>query len=146
MKPRIAIATGDPAGIGPEISRKAARDSRVLRLCEPVLIESSLPRSKVKVGQIAAAHGRAALEAAATAIRGALEGKYDAVVAAPHGDTAIHAAGIEFDGYPSFVAKVCGLPAEAATLMLCFPYQRREIRIAHVTLHSGVAKAATLIT
>ena len=29
MKPRVAIATGDPAGIGPEISLKAARDARV---------------------------------------------------------------------------------------------------------------------
>ena len=146
MKIAIAIATGDPAGIGPEISAKAARDPRVLRICEPVLIESSLPKSKVKVGQIAAAHGRAALEAAETAIRGALEGKYDAVVAAPHGDTAIHAAGIAFDGYPSFVAKVCGLPAEVAILMLCFPYAKREVRIAHVTLHSGVANAVALIS
>src|SRR5258706_4911758 len=146
MKPRIAIATGDPAGIGPEISRKAARDPRVLRICEPVLIESTLPRSKVKIGTIAAAHGRAALEAVEAAIRGALEGKYDAVVAAPHGDTAIHAAGIAFDGYPSFVARVCGLPAEAATLMLCFPHAKREVRIAHVTLHSSVGNAVKAIT
>lgn len=36
--PRIAIATGDPAGIGPEISLKAAMDARVNHMCRPLLI------------------------------------------------------------------------------------------------------------
>jgi 4-hydroxy-L-threonine phosphate dehydrogenase PdxA len=126
---KIAIATGDPAGIGPEISLKAARDPRVLAMCEPVLIGE-----------------RPALEAAEVAIRGALEGKYDAVVAAPHIEANIRATGAEFDGYPSFVARLCGLPPEAGVLMLCFEHRRREIRISHVTLHSPVEKALRLIT
>src|ERR1019366_10123825 len=36
--PRIAIATGDPAGIGPEIALKAALDARVRALCRPLLV------------------------------------------------------------------------------------------------------------
>src|SRR5476649_1260405 len=36
--PRIAIATGDPAGIGPEIALKAALDARVKALCRPLLV------------------------------------------------------------------------------------------------------------
>ena len=36
--PRIAIATGDPAGIGPEIALKAALDARVRGLCRPLLV------------------------------------------------------------------------------------------------------------
>ena len=36
--PRIAIATGDPAGIGPEIALKAALDARVRTLCRPLLV------------------------------------------------------------------------------------------------------------
>src|SRR6476620_12767963 len=36
--PRIAIATGDPAGIGPEIALKAALDARVRDLCRPLLV------------------------------------------------------------------------------------------------------------
>src|SRR5215831_17447464 len=36
--PRIAIATGDPAGIGPEIALKAALDARVQNLCRPLLV------------------------------------------------------------------------------------------------------------
>src|SRR6185436_14598665 len=115
-----------------------ARDPRVLRLCEPVLIESRLKKNEVKVGEIAAAHGRAALEAAETAIRGALAGEYHAVVAAPHTQASIDAAGIAFDGYPSFVAKACGFAPEAGILMLCFKWKKRDIRIAHVTLHTAV--------
>jgi 4-hydroxythreonine-4-phosphate dehydrogenase len=132
MKPKVAIATGDPAGIGPEISLKAARDPQVLAMCEPVLIDGRGPV--------------AALDAAETAIRGALEGKYDAVVAAPHVEATINAAGVAFDGYPSFVARVCGQPAGDGILMLCFTHRGREIRIAHVTLHASVRKALEQIS
>lgn len=38
VKARIAIATGDPAGIGPEISLKAALDPSVRAACRPILV------------------------------------------------------------------------------------------------------------
>ena len=38
MKAKIAIATGDPAGIGPEISLKAALDPAVRAACDPILV------------------------------------------------------------------------------------------------------------
>lgn len=141
---KIAIATGDPAGIGPEISLKASRDPRVRRLCEPVLVNSRVSPKEIRIGKVAAIHGRATLEAAEIAIRGALAGEYHAVVAAPHTQASIDAAGIVFDGYPSFVARACGFSPEAGILMLCFPWRKRDIRIAHVTLHSPVAKAIDL--
>jgi 4-hydroxy-L-threonine phosphate dehydrogenase PdxA len=37
-KPIIAIATGDAAGIGPEISMKAALDAGVRALCRPIVV------------------------------------------------------------------------------------------------------------
>jgi 4-hydroxythreonine-4-phosphate dehydrogenase len=168
--PAVAIATGDPGGIGPEISLKAALDPRVLAICRPVVVgdprileiharscglslrgmeileRRQLDPVDLKIGKIHAPHGRAALDSAETAIRGALEGTYQAVVAAPHTESAIHAAGFEFDGYPSFVAKVAGLAPEDGILMLCFEHQGREVRIAHVTLHASVLKALGLIT
>ena len=161
-KPKIAIATGDPAGIGPEISLKAARDSEVLAICRPVLFGDrvtlqmhgslqgielvEVKHAKPKFGTVSPAHGRAALACAEKAIRAALAGEFHAVVGAPHTDTAIHAAGIEFDGYPSFVARLCGLAPEEAILMLCFRTEEREVRIAHVTLHASVADALKQIT
>src|SRR5205085_4696528 len=48
--PRIAIATGDPAGIGPEISLKAALDPRLNAVCRPVLVADP---------SVLAAHARA---------------------------------------------------------------------------------------
>ncbi|MEW5806899.1 MAG: 4-hydroxythreonine-4-phosphate dehydrogenase PdxA [Acidobacteriota bacterium] len=38
MKIKIGITTGDPAGIGPEVSLKAAYDLEVQSLCTPILI------------------------------------------------------------------------------------------------------------
>lgn len=170
VKSRIAIATGDPAGIGPEISIKAALDPAVRAICEPVLIgdrgalethakacrlslrtismveRKQLGPGELRIGEIHAAHGRAAIDSAETAIRGALAGDYEAVVAAPHTESAIHAAGFEFDGYPSFVARTAGLAPEDGILMLCFGWQGREVRIAHVTLHASVMKSLSMIT
>ncbi len=37
-RPRIALALGDPAGIGPEIALKALLDDQVWALCEPLLV------------------------------------------------------------------------------------------------------------
>lgn len=162
MKPKVALATGDPAGIGPEICIKAARDARVLEICRPVLFGSrevlamhgdtadlamvEVEQARPQLGAIAPEHGRAALAAAERAIRAALGGEYAAVIGAPHTEAAIHAAGIPFDGYPSFVARVTGVPADDAILMLCLNHDAREVRIAHVTLHASVAQALRLIT
>ena len=158
---------GDPGGIGPEISLKAALDKRVLAICEPVVVghraalEAHAKASRLslrsvqfleteprpfQIGDIDAEHGLAALDAARTAIQGAMAGQYQAVVAAPHSETAIHAAGIAFDGYPSFVARTAGLAPEEGILMLCFPHAGREVRIAHVTLHAGVRHALAMIS
>ena len=50
MKIRIAISTGDPAGIGPEVSLKAAFDLEVQSICTPVLIgDGELLRTYAKI-------------------------------------------------------------------------------------------------
>jgi 4-hydroxythreonine-4-phosphate dehydrogenase len=179
--PRIAIATGDPAGIGPEIALKAALDSRVSAACRPLLVgapavvdmharaaklaptlhvvskvgdadwsdgavnlldASDGANVPVKFGTVDAAYGRASLAAAGRAIHAALAGEVDAVVAAPQTERSIAAAGIAFDGYPSFVARETGTPVNDVYLMICFDGKR----IVHATLHLSVREALTLIT
>ena len=179
--PRIAIATGDPAGIGPEIALKAALDARVRGLCRPLLVGdpaalelharaaglspelhvvqkaadadwtdgavnlldardgSNVP---VKIGVVDAAYGRASLASASRAIKAALNSEVEAVVAAPQTERAIAAAGIAFDGYPSFVARETGTPVNDVYLMICFD----QSRIVHATLHVSVRQAVALIT
>ena len=38
VRPRIALTTGDPAGIGPEVVLKAVTDSEVLACCQPIIV------------------------------------------------------------------------------------------------------------
>ena len=184
--PRVAIALGDPAGIGPEIALKAALDARVRAIARPLLVgdhaalalhaarcglplpidafadaaearwrDGRIPlvarnhfhADTLELGRIKAVHGLAALDAAGTAIRAAIEGHVEAVVAAPQTELAIKAAGIKFDGYPTFVARSTGTPEEDAFLMLCFAdAAAQETRIVHTTLHVGLKRAIELIT
>jgi 4-hydroxythreonine-4-phosphate dehydrogenase len=166
--PRVGIALGDPAGVGPEIALKAALDPRVTRVCQPVLFGDPAVLEKqaalcgikwskndvelvalehfaserLEIGQIRAAHGRAAVDAARAAINAALHGEVAAVVAAPHTELAIKQAGFEFDGYPSFVARCTGVAPEDAFLMICFD----ATRIVHATLHLSLRRAIELVT
>ena len=179
--PRIAIALGDPSGIGPEIALKAALDPQVTALCRPLLVGDRealeiharalgvvpefhavthaedaawlngsvtlLERKNYKpgefaLGRIAAVHGRAALDAARTAIEAAMSGAVEAVVAAPQTEKSIALAGIHFDGYPTFVARCAGVDPNNAYLMICFG----ETRIVHTTLHVSLRRALDLIT
>lgn len=178
--PKIALALGDQAGIGPEIALKAAIDPRVLAVCRPILVGdrgaldwhrqacgivadvvtidgfgdaagsgaveiidlAQFREQPLQPGAVTAAHGRAAVAAAAFAIDGAMRGAVEAVVACPQTELAIHEAGIAFDGYPSFVARCTATPVEDAFLMLCFDARR----IVHTTLHVSLRRAIDLIT
>ncbi len=183
--PRIAIAMGDPAGIGPEVALKAALDPQVRRICRPLLVgdhgvldthaaacglkpkidafahaadarwtdgavalveRRQFKPGELHIGAIAAPHGEAALDSAKTAIDAALAGEVDAVVAAPQTESSIKLAGIEFDGYPSFVARCTGIPPDDAFLMICFDSGGAEMRIVHATLHVSLRRAIRLVT
>ena len=107
--------------------------------CSPHL---SPPGSDVILGAIDPVCGRAALASCRRAIAAALSGEVDAVVAAPHNQTAIAAAGIAFDGYPGFLARETGMREDDVFLMLCFSGRR----IVHCTLHVSVRDALALLT
>jgi 4-hydroxy-L-threonine phosphate dehydrogenase PdxA len=94
------------------------------------------------MGEINGDNGRAAVECGAAAIQAAVAGEVQAVVAAPQTEKSIHLAGIEFDGYPSFVARQTGLAPDDVYLMVCFD----KYRIAHCTLHASVRQSLDMIT
>jgi 4-hydroxy-L-threonine phosphate dehydrogenase PdxA len=178
---KIAIATGDPAGIGPEISLKAALNPAVRNACRPIVVSDigvierharacglepairaigrvgdadwsndcvNVPDcaqpdlAALDFGTTAAASGHASLAFADIAIKAALAGEVDAVVAAPQNETSIARAGITFDGYPSFVARVTGTDEDNVYLMLCFG----DTKIVHTTLHRNVHDAIAVTT
>ncbi|HTI68039.1 MAG TPA: 4-hydroxythreonine-4-phosphate dehydrogenase PdxA [Caulobacteraceae bacterium] len=96
----------------------------------------------LRLGEVSALAGHAALDAARAAIDMAMKGEVAAVVACPQTETAIAMTGIAFDGYPTFVARCTGTPVEDAYLMLCFD----DKRIVHTTLHVSLRRAIELIT
>src|SRR4051812_30681162 len=67
-KPRVALTVGDPAGIGPEIARKAADDPRVREVCEPILYGPPAGASFAP-GVLSAEAGRAAYDCICAAVR-----------------------------------------------------------------------------
>ena len=163
-KPRIAIAMGDPAGIGPEIAIKASLNREVRDICDPVIVgdyevlaryahtlRKSSPENVVDLGAINvnfltpgesdASCGRAILEYTGKAVDMALAGEADAVVACPQTQSSIKSAGIDFDGYPSWVARRTGTDPDDVFMMLVSD----RLRIAHVTLHLGIREALDLI-
>jgi 4-hydroxythreonine-4-phosphate dehydrogenase len=93
-------------------------------------------------GVTAPAAGRASIAFCAAAVKAAMSGDVDAVVAAPQNETSIAQAGIPFDGHPSFVARQTGTDEAGVYMMLCFGYTR----IAHCTLHRSVRDSIALIT
>ena len=99
----------------------------------------ALPVGAHRPGTVDAAAGRATLDYARTAIQAAAAGVYPAVVAAPHSETAIRAAGVSFTGYPSLLAEVTGVPAGRVFLLLV----GGGLRIVHATLHRRLADAVT---
>jgi len=162
---KIAIPVGDPAGIGPEICLKAVLDPQVRAACDPIIVcDPALLERHAKAcglksnvnllpcpqpetatlgfGVTSPVAGRASIAFCAAAVKAAMAGEVDAVVAAPQNETSIAQAGIKFDGHPSFVARQTGTDEAGVYMMLCFG----DTRIAHCTLHRSVREAIALIT
>src|SRR5204863_9655804 len=115
MKPRIAITEGDPAGIGPEIARKAAADPRVLAVCEPVLYGAP-PGATFQPGVLSAGAGKAAYDIIVLATDGALQQTVSGIATAPINKEALRLAGFPWNGHTDLLAHLTG--AEQVAMML----------------------------
>jgi 4-hydroxythreonine-4-phosphate dehydrogenase len=162
----IALAIGDPNGIGPEIAVKAAArlaveegpravlvgDAHVIRCYAQrcgffpdafdILDVAALPVDAFRPGEVSAPAGAATLAYVRAALDLARAGHADAVIACPHSETAINASGTAFAGYPGYVAKHLGLAPDDVYLMLV----GGGLRIVHATLHEGLAGALARLT
>jgi 4-hydroxy-L-threonine phosphate dehydrogenase PdxA len=150
---KIAIAIGDPNGIGPEIAVKAAEKAavEVVLVGDAFVIERygnartkdvrALPPEAFNPGTLDARAGAATVAYAREAVRMAQAGEVDGVVGCPHSETAINRAGIKFSGYPGLIAELTGMPEDRVFLMLV----AGGLRMAHVTLHESVATALARI-
>ncbi len=139
MKPRIAITSGDPAGIGPEIARKAADDPRVRKVCEPVVYG---PPAEVHFtpGELSAAAGQAAFDTLCHAVKDARNGVVAAVATAPVNKLAFARAGLPWKGHTDLLAHLTG------SSRVAMMFWSEPLKVVLATIHVPLASVTTALT
>jgi 4-hydroxythreonine-4-phosphate dehydrogenase len=138
-KPRVAITEGDPAGIGPEIARRAAADPRVRDACEPVLYGAPADAA-FEPGVLSAAAARAAYDAIVRAAADAQKGVVAAIATAPVNKEALRLAGLPWNGHTDLLAHLTG--ARHVAMM----FHSEELRVVLATVHVPLADVPGLLT
>lgn len=168
---RIAITTGEPAGVGPELSVAALRelaqrwpDVQIALLGDPALLAerarvvgvdlASLCRGPVSVvaraltvpcvpGRLDAGNGAYVLALLDEAIDGACAGRYDAIVTAPLQKSTLNDAGVSFTGHTEYLAQRTGTPR---VVMMLAGTGAHPLRVALATTHLPLAAVPRAIT
>jgi 4-hydroxythreonine-4-phosphate dehydrogenase len=140
-KPRVAITVGDPAGIGPEISRKAAADPRVLEACVPVLYGAAEGEAAhFPPGVLSAAAARSAYDAIVEAVRDAMAGRVAAITTAPINKEAFALAGLPWPGHTELLGHLTG--ADHVAMM----FYSEPLRVVLATIHVALKDVARVLT
>jgi 4-hydroxythreonine-4-phosphate dehydrogenase len=162
--PRIAITTGEPAGIGPDlcVALEPRNDAVLTLLGDPDLLQSRaqqlninwpaqtkqnaitapaikvqpIPlRSPCRAGELNADNAGYVLDTVRSAALGCQAGQFDAMVTAPVHKGVINDAGIEFSGHTEFIADLF----KAHPLMVL---AAQQLRVALATTHLPLSKVA----
>jgi len=146
-RPVIALTSGEPAGIGPELCVEVSRtfpeaivigDRGILAGC-PRVEHVPLARPRVP-GKLDVANAPYVLKVLDRAIRGCLEGEFQAMVTAPVQKSVINDAGVAFTGHTEYLAEKSG--AEHVVMMLV----GGGLRVALATTHLPLADVPRAIT
>ena len=138
-KPRIAITAGDPAGIGPEIAARAAADSCVLEVCEPI-VYAPLDLHRFAAGVLSGEAGRAAYETIVRAVDDARERRVDGIATAPINKEAFRLAGLPWSGHTDLLAHLTG--AQHVAMM----FHSSALRVVLATVHIALAEVPLALT
>ena len=139
MKPRVAITSGDPAGIGPEVATRAAADARVLDVCDPVVYRPPNGATFVP-GVLNGVAGRAAYDVIVRAVKDAQHGVVEAIATAPVNKEAFRLAGLPWSGHTDLLAHLTGAPHVA---ML---FYSEGLRVVLATVHIPLAEVPRALT
>ena len=171
----LVISSGEPAGIGPEISLEAACtflkeqpnahitvlgnatllqtpkniDSEISKRLEIQSVEIS---ESVTAGTLNPANAQYVLNLLNAAVAGCLTGRFDAMITAPLQKSIINVAGTPFSGHTEYLAEVCKL--DHVVMMLCALLPTgfmglkapRELRVALVTTHLPLKEVPSALT
>jgi len=148
-RPVIAVTSGEPAGVGPELCLMLAREAlpaRLVAIGDRALLRGfpeieHLPLERPRVaGRLDPANSRYVLATLERAVKGCLAGDYDAMVTAPVQKSVINDAGIAFTGHTEFLAERCG--AQHVVMMLV----GGGLRVALATTHLPLSAVPGAIT
>ena len=139
MKPRIAITSGDPAGIGPEIAQKAADDPRVREACEPV-VYGPPTSARFTLGQLSADAGKAAYDTLCAAVKDAQSGVVAAVATAPVNKLAFSRAGLPWTGHTDLLAHLTG------SSRVAMMFWSEPLKVVLATIHIPLASVPGALT
>ncbi|PXW99342.1 4-hydroxythreonine-4-phosphate dehydrogenase [Sphaerotilus hippei] len=165
---RLVLTMGDPAGIGPEIIAKAARQLRpavesgeldlIVCGCAAALqqaedgmgLSADSARYRLvdvgpvdapwRTGEVSAAGGEWAYRAVVRAVELVQAGEADAIVTGPLSKEALHLAGHPFEGHTELLAHLTG--QRDAVMMLA----HENLRVSHVTTHCALASVPARVT
>lgn len=166
MMIHLALTTGEPAGIGPEISLKAAEqflvshddvmihligdESLFPTLHDRLIVEHCPLAAPVQPGILNIQNSKYVLKTLDTAISACLSNKYDAMVTAPVQKSVIAQTGISFTGHTEYLAEKCSVPL--VVMMLCgkpifeSSLLPEELRVALVTTHIPLKDVSKVIS
>ena len=164
MMAPIALTTGEPAGIGPEISVKSVYEisTPVCLIGDRSLLEHERTRlglpqwpahvsfehialkSPVIPGQLNVHNAQYVLDTLRCAALGCIQGRFSAITTAPVQKSIINEAGIGFTGHTEFFADIAQI--KKVVMMLVSSEKADALRVALVTTHLPIAKLAQAIT
>ncbi len=164
------VTAGEPAGIGPDLCALLAGErfpGRVVIAGDAAVIrdrarERAVPfdipayesretapafsllsidaPAPVRAGQLDTRNGAHVVSLLDRALRGCLEGEFDAMVTAPVQKSTINDAGIAFTGHTEYLAEKCGVPRVVMLLA------GGGLRVALATTHLALADVPKAIT
>jgi 4-hydroxythreonine-4-phosphate dehydrogenase len=154
--PTIAVTTGEPAGIGPEICTAlldAPAGARLVLIGDRALLECTagrrLPEENVlhvplaapsTPGRLNPANARYVLALLDAALDGCAAGRFDAIVTAPVHKGVINDAGVPFTGHTEYLAERTGAPLPVMMLV------GGGLRVALATTHLPLAAVSRAVT
>jgi 4-hydroxythreonine-4-phosphate dehydrogenase len=162
MAVRIAVTTGEPAGIGPEISiaaLDAAAGAEVTLIGDEGLLAARAPgailptaarvehvplRVPARAGVLDRRNASYVLATLDRAIDGALSNRFDAVVTAPVQKSVINDDGIAFSGHTEYFAQRAAAPQ--VVMMLVGATVEGPLRVALATTHLPLATVPSSLT
>jgi 4-hydroxythreonine-4-phosphate dehydrogenase len=166
----LVITTGEPAGIGPEVSAQAAQaflqeqaDARITLIGDPGLfgpiprhprlqIEPVKLNKPVVTGLLDPTNAAYVLATLDLAVAGCQAGRFQAMVTAPVHKGIINQSGIAFTGHTEYLAEACGVQRVVMLLCANLPAgllglgRSLPLRVALTTTHVPLAAVSAQIT